>query len=188
MTRSGNADLQIYQHQYFRKEGFGNVSFTGLDIAPLAPDLKKHGVDWRFVLHDLRKWPLPFKDEEFDLIFINNEFIGPVEGASFNPVTSLTRYLRPGGIVEIWKSDLQFRCMQPDPPIAAGASAEDVEQAERTKTYTISAATPFAKTQNKFIQDCNVWIEKVLRKHGLTATPWFVLSEPSFLHQVFSWS
>jgi len=44
--------------QNLKREGFGNVSFAGLDIAPLAPSLKKYGVNWRFVLQNLGNCPL----------------------------------------------------------------------------------------------------------------------------------
>ena len=155
-------------HEFFKHQ---NVSFTGLDIAPIPPDLRKIGINWRFVQHDLRKWPLPFDDEEFDLIFVNNEFVLAGENVTFNPVTALTRYLKRGGIVEVWRTDLQFRCLQPDPPVAVGTSAAEADLAEKTATYTIGPATPFTKSQNRYLQDFNVWVENGLKKFGLTATP-----------------
>ena len=166
----GSAIWSSLCHQYFKRQGHANVSFTGVDIAPVAPDLKKHGVSWHFVQHDLRQ-QLPFKDEEFDLIFVNNEFISTVEEVHFNPDASLARFLKPGGVVEVWKTDFQFRCLLPDPPIAVGTPHKVVEQAERTATYTIGAATPFVKAQNSYLRDCNPWIEKALEKIGSTATP-----------------
>lgn len=163
-------------HQYLRREGYGNVSFTGVDIAPIAPDLRKHGVDWRFVQHDMRKSPLPFDDAKFDFIFVNNEFILVGDDASFNPINALARYLKPGGTMEVWRTDLQYRSLQPDPPVAIGAKAMVADQAERTATYTIGAATPLTNAQNAHLQDCNVWIEKALKKFGLTAAPCAIIS------------
>lgn len=79
-------------HEYFEARGFPNVSFTGLDIAPLAPDVRKHGVDWRFVQHDLRKLPLPFEEEEFDYIFVKDTmFCAAGAGVEVNPLVSKTR-------------------------------------------------------------------------------------------------
>jgi hypothetical protein len=49
-------------HQYFTRKGHA-VSFTGVDIAPVAPDLSVNDMDWRFVQHDLRRMPLPFDDD-----------------------------------------------------------------------------------------------------------------------------
>ena len=128
-------------------------------------------MNWRFVQHDyLREWPLPFKDGEFDFIFVKNEFIAG-EKAPFNTVTRLRKYLKRGGVVEVWNADHLIRCLQPEPPIAAGATTEDVEQAKRTATYTINAATRLTKTQNKYLQEYNLWVEKALQDLGQTATP-----------------
>lgn len=124
----------------------------------------------------MRQWPLPFEDAEFDLIFVNNEFVLNGEETPFNPITALLRYLKSGGIVEVWGTDLQYRCLQPDPPVAIGATAGDADQAERMATYTIGAATPFAKTQNSYLQDYNTWIEEALQKLTLTSTPCAIIS------------
>ena len=43
-------------HDYLSGLGYADVSFTGLDIVPLAGDLQRQGIDWRFVQHDLRKY------------------------------------------------------------------------------------------------------------------------------------
>lgn len=164
-------------HEYFKTQGHNSVSFTGLDIVCLAPDLKKQGVNWRFVQHDIRRRPLPFKDGEFDLIFVNDGMAIIAAGADvpINPLTSFKRYLRPGGVVEVWETDSIFRCLLPEPPKAPGTAAEDADQAEKTATYTISAFTPFTKAQNVYIQDYNVWAEKALQKLGLTVTPCAVM-------------
>lgn len=59
-------------HEYFSSLGQKRVSFTGLDVAPLAPDLKKQGMNWTFIQHDLRRIPFPFRDEQFDLVSQTN--------------------------------------------------------------------------------------------------------------------
>ena len=166
----GSAIWSSKCHQYLKQQGHAHVSFTGVDIVPVAPDLTKHGVNWRFIRHDLRQ-PLPFEEQEFDLIFVNNEFISLGEKAHFDPIVGLARFLKAGGVVEVWKTNLQFRCLLPDPPIAAGSPDKVVQQAESTATYTVDAATPFTKAQNPYLQSCNPWIEKAFRRHGSTATP-----------------
>jgi len=168
----GSALWSSGAHDFFKRRGCSNVSFTGLDIAPLAPDLRQHGVNWRFVQHDLRKPPLPFEDEEFDYIFVKDTvFCAAGLGVEVNPLMELMRYLKPGGVIEVWESDLLFRCLLPSPPTTLGTSKDDVEQAASTATYAIAAGTPFTKAQNSYLQDYNIWAEKALDKIEATAAP-----------------
>ena len=147
------------------------VAFTGLDIVPLAPDLKKSGVDWTFVQHDMRK-KLPFPDESFDFIFIKDTGLCTL-AASFQaePLAEPLRVLRSGGTLEIWDSDYLIRTLLPNPPVARGTSKADLEQAHATGTYTISAATPFAQAQNQHLKDYNSWVQKAFERRKLTGTP-----------------
>ncbi|MCJ1270293.1 hypothetical protein MMC22_010189 [Lobaria immixta] len=159
-------------HDYFKQQGWKNVSFTGLDIAPLAPDLKQHGMDWRFVQHDLRKLPLPFDEGEFDFVFVKDTVLCAAGvGVQINPLGELMRYVKPGGVIEVWESDLIFRCLLPFPHVAPGASGGDVDQAEETATYTTTSGTGFVKAQNKYLLDYNTWVEKGLDKLKLPAAP-----------------
>ncbi len=169
----GSAIWSSICHDYFKREGQSNVSFTGLDIVPVAGDLKKQGVNWRFVQHDLRKRPLPFEKEEFDFIFVSDAMamMATGTGTPTNPVASLEPYLKPGGMVEVWESDIVFRSLMPEPTTAPGTATEDAKQAEKSATYTISAVTPFAKTRNVFILDYNLWVERALLNLGLPTTP-----------------
>lgn len=177
---------------YFKYRGFEDVSFTGLDIAPLPPDLTQQGVNWRFVQHDLRVTPLPFEEEEFDFLFVKDTvFCATGNGAQTNPLGYLMRYVKPGGVIEVWESDLLFRCLLPFPHVAPGAASEDVEQAEETATYITTSGTAFAKAQNNFILDYNGWVEKALDKLKLTAAPCAVMgfafsSEPEIYYEVGS--
>ena len=59
-------------HKHFESQGHTEVSFTGLDVVSLAPDLEEQGLGWTFVQHDLRKFPWPFTDGEFDFIMIKD--------------------------------------------------------------------------------------------------------------------
>ena len=158
-------------HDYFKRENHVNVSFTGLDVAPLAPDLRRHGMDWRFVQHDLRKTPLPFDDEEFDFIFVKDTSF-----CRFNPRAELMRYLKPGGVIEVWESDVLIRCILPFPSKSPGSAEEDVDQAEETGTYIITSETGFAQAQNIYLQDFNSWAQKAFDKLKVTTTPCAIMS------------
>ena len=161
-------------HDYFKRENHANVSFTGLDIAPLAPDLRQHGMDWRFVQHDLRRLPLPFEDEEFDFIFVKDTSF-----CRLNPLTELMPYLKPGGIVEIWESEVLIRCILPYPSKISGVAEEDIHQAEQTATYMITSETGFAQAQNAYLQDFNSWAKKAFDKLKVTPTPCAIMNMAS---------
>ena len=173
----GTALWSLSCHEYFKQQGYNNVSFTGLDIAPLAPDLQKQGVNWRFVQHDLRKPPMPFEEGEFDLIFIHDGMtvFAANAFAPVNPLAGLKKYLKPGGVGEIWEADFVFRCLLPSTFDAPRTAPEDLEQARRTATYAINAATPFTKAQNQYLQDYNQWLEAGFHNIGLSVTPCAVL-------------
>ena len=157
-------------HDYFGKKS--TIAFTGLDIVSLAPDLRRQGVRWHFVQHDLRKPPLPFPDQHFDFVFIKDtSFCTPAASLQGDPLSEPLRVLKPGGTLEIWDSDYIIRTLLPNPPIAPGTSKDELEHAERTATYSISAATPFTKAQNKYLQDYNLWAQKALERKKLTGVP-----------------
>lgn len=158
-------------HNYFKREGNANISFTGLDIAPLAPDLRRHGVHWRFIQHDLRKPPLPFEDEEFDFIFVKDTSF-----CRTNPLTELMRYLKPGGVIEVWGSDILIRCILPYASKIPEAAEEDVDQAKETATYIITSETGFAHAQNSYLHDFNSWAKKAFDKLKITTTPCAIMS------------
>lgn len=161
-------------HDYFKRENHTNISFTGLDIAPLAPDHKRQGMDWRFVQHDLRKLPLPFEDEEFDFIFAKDTSF-----CRLNPTAELMRYLKPDGVIEIWESDVQIRCILPYPSKVHGVAEEDTDQAEETATYILTSETGFTQAQNAYVQDFNSWAKKAFDKLKVTTTPCAIMSVAS---------
>lgn len=168
----GSALWSATVHEYFKLHGHADVSFTGLDIAPLAPELQKQGMKWTFVQHDLRQVPLPFDEGEFDFIFVKDTvFCAAGSDVRLDLVTDLMRYLKPSGVIEVWESDLLFRALLPSPPTSLTMSRDDAKQAERTATYLISPGTPFAKAQDKYIQDYNMWAGKAMEKLDFTATP-----------------
>lgn len=157
---------------YFEQEGHTNISFTGLDIVSLAPDLKKQGLDWHFVQHDIRRSPLPFPDAHFDLVFIKDTGLcSSAASLQAEPLKEPLRILKSGGTLEVWDSDYIFRTLLPNPPIAPGVSEANRDQADATGTYTISAATPFAQAQNAFLQDYNTWAQRAFDARKLTGVP-----------------
>ncbi len=168
----GSALWSSVCHDYLVQSGISDVSFTGLDIAPLAPDLRERGMNWRFVQHDLRVLPLPFPDGEFDLVFVKDTgFWSATVGTKVDPLSEPIRLLKPGGALEVWDSDYTIRTLLPHPPIAFSTANQDQEQAELTATYTTAPGTPFTVAQNCYLQDYNLWVQEALDRRRLTAVP-----------------
>jgi SAM-dependent methyltransferase len=158
-------------HEYLSTRGHRNVAFTGMDVAPLAPDLKRQGVNWTFVQHDLRRIPLPFDDEQFDLVMLKDlSLVLPLGMASERFIDECIRILAPTGILEIWESDHVLRSLMPHPPAPTKNPAEQ-RAAANTATYLLSPGTPFAAAQNKYLQQANAWIQEALDRRKLPPTP-----------------
>jgi SAM-dependent methyltransferase len=177
-------------HDYLADLGCLNVEFVGLDIAPVAPDLKKQGINWHFVQHDIRKVPLPFDDEEFDLVLMKDLglclALGPQQERLFDDAI---RILRSGGVLEIWETDYLVRSLLPHPPVPPSKRPEDHDYAIRTATFLISPATPFANSRNKYLTDSNRWIQDALDGRKLSPTPCgrmqpMLLQEPDTLEDI----
>lgn len=158
-------------HDYFSSLGHKDISFTGLDVAPLAPDLKKQGVNWTFVHHDLRRMPYPFDNDSFDLVMIKDmSLVLPLGMASQKFMDESIRILVEGGTLEIWDSDFVVRSLLPHPPNPTKQLA-DQETATKTATFLISPGTPFTPAQNKHLQEANGWIQEALDRRKLPPTP-----------------
>jgi ubiquinone/menaquinone biosynthesis C-methylase UbiE len=177
-------------HDYLSELGCLNVSFTGLDIVNLAPNFRAHGINWRFVQHDLRKIPLPFEDESFDLIVLKDlSLVLQIGQPQQRILDEAIRVLRAGGVLEIWETDHIIRSLCPHPPPPPGKNANEHRQALLTGTFLISAATPFVPAKNKYLQDCNAWIQRALDKRKLSPAPCagmlpLLLQEPEALSEV----
>jgi SAM-dependent methyltransferase len=159
-------------HEFLSELGYDNVSFTGLDIVPLAGDLNRQGIEWRFVQHDLRRLPLPFDDDEFDIVVMKDlSMVIPLGQPSQRILDEATRILKSGGTLEIWETDHIIRSILPHPPPPAGKNSQDYASAVSTKTFMISPITPFTEVQNKYLQDSNTWIQEALDRRKLSPTP-----------------
>ncbi|TID14293.1 SAM binding motif-containing protein [Venturia nashicola] len=172
-------------HDYLSELGCLNVSFTGLDIVHVAPDLQKQGINWKFVQHDVRNIPLPFEDEQFDLVLLKDLSMVVQLGTQFERLLDdAIRILRSGGVLEIWETDHTSRSLQPHPPSPPGKQREEHECALRTGTFLISAATPFLLSQNKLLQEANGWIQEAMDRRKLSPTPCTRML-PSLLQEPF---
>ncbi|KAM0716094.1 hypothetical protein Q7P37_008608 [Cladosporium fusiforme] len=168
----GSAYWSSRCHEYFTTLGYRSVSFTGLDVAPLAPDLKKQGVNWTFVQHDMRRSPWPFEDGEFDLIMLKDlSLVVPLGGASQHFLDECIRLLKVGGTLELWESDHVLRSLLPHPPPPNSKQREEHDIAVQTGTFLIGPGTPFAPAQNKYLSHANAWIGEALDRRKLPPTP-----------------
>lgn len=163
-------------HDLFTSLGRPDVEFVGLDIVSVAPNMRKHGMNWRFVQHDIREVPLPFPDDEFDLVLMKDlSIVVPTGLPSDRLLDEAMRILRPGGVLEWWECDYSIRSLlpHPRPPVTSRTKRpQDMEQAVVTGTFVITPATPFAaRVTNKYLQDYNGWIQTILDKRQLAPTP-----------------
>jgi ubiquinone/menaquinone biosynthesis C-methylase UbiE len=191
----GSAYWSSVCHEYLGGLGYEDVSFTGLDIVPIAGDLQRQGIDWRFVQHDLRKCvchracrtapedlknatlttsrlPLPFDDDEFDIVVMKDlSMVIPLGAPSQRVLDEATRILKSGGTLEIWETDHIIRSILPHPPPPPGKNPQEYACAVSTGTFLISPITPFTEVQNKYLQDSNMWIQEALDRRKLSPTP-----------------
>lgn len=148
------------------------MEFVGIDIAPVAVNLRRQGVKWKFVQHDLRKAPLPFEDDEFDLIMCKDMAMAqPLNKQTERMLMECIRVLKPGGSMEVCDSDYVTRSILGDGPPAPSKRPREQEVAEQTGTFALPMGHPFAPSPNKYIQKANQWITKALDKRSLDATP-----------------
>lgn len=174
----GSGFWSVMCHRYFARRGFNSIAFTGVDIAPLSPRMGlDEDMNWRFVQHDLRKLPLPFRDDEFNLIMAKDmSMVTPSTGMQQKVFEEYLRILKPGGTLEVWDGDHCLRMLMPHPASTANeedAGGKDDEQghADELGVYSLSAQTPMGAAQNQHIQDFNGWMAKAMEARKLTPTP-----------------
>ncbi|EKD21094.1 uncharacterized protein L3040_000865 [Drepanopeziza brunnea f. sp. 'multigermtubi'] len=173
----GTGFWSVMCHRHFAQRGFSSISFTGLDIAPLAPHIESNDdMDWRFVQHDIRRGSVPFQDNEFHLIMIKDMSMVTQNTALHQTVMDdCIRILKPGGTLEVWDGDHTLRMLLPHvpPPTKEDDDSEDEIQMHTNAmgTYTLTRQTPLAAPQNPFLHDYNGWVSKALEARQLTAMP-----------------
>lgn len=185
----GTAFWSVMCHHHFAQRGSTNIAFTGIDIAPLAPQMESHNdMNFRFVPHDLRRIPLPFRDDEFNLVMVKDlSLVTPTNGSQQILMDEYLRILKPGGTLEIWDGDHSLRMLLPHAPPATREDDEDSEDEEQVHTnamgtYTLTPQTPLAAPQNQYLQDYNGWISKALEARKLTPMP-CTLIRPQLLQE-----
>ena len=160
-------------HDHFKSHGHDKISFTGLDLAPLPPDLRSSGLDWKFVQHDIRNGLNVFADNTFDFIFVKDASFLRQDGIvpRQNPLSEALRVLQPGGVIEVWDADCVFRTLVPNPTLAKDLAEDEVELAKSCGVYPIDPSTSFAQTRNTALAQYNSWIESALEKRHLPTAP-----------------
>lgn len=141
-------------YRYYEARGqHSNMSFTGLDIVPLAPPTGGPGVsdsaesapsalpgasairpdkdmNWTFVQHDLRKLPLPFPEGSFDFVMVKDMGLATSTVMQQGLVDEYIRVLVPGGTLEIWETDHTLRMLRPHVPEPSAGSGGAEGEAE----------------------------------------------------------
>ncbi|KAK3685380.1 hypothetical protein B0T22DRAFT_382282 [Podospora appendiculata] len=141
---SGFWSMMCYRH-YESQGQQSDISFTGIDIAPIAPGASGSGtiisgsgnrasassaagvasadgrpaaggMNWRFVQHDLRRLPWPFQDGEFDLVMVKDMSLATTTVMQQTLIDEYLRILTPGGTIEMWESDHTLRMLRPHVP------------------------------------------------------------------------
>lgn len=215
-------------HSYFSRKGHPNISFTGLDIAPLggiagmphpgtavAPTASKDrgsasaasgnwaeqppdkNMNWNFVQHDLRSVPLPFPDDEFDLIMCKELSLVTKIPESQVFMDELLRILKPGGVLETWDCDHPIRMLRPHVPdtpttttaprifdpesntssngsdTSNGSSKKGEQESQVTElgAYYLGNNTPLSGPQNNYLIEYNSWIIKYTESQQLLNWP-----------------
>ncbi|KAH8665124.1 hypothetical protein BGZ60DRAFT_379264 [Tricladium varicosporioides] len=174
----GTGFWSVMCHRHFSQRGFTSINFTGIDIAPLAPRMDSDDdMNWRFVQHDLRRTPLPFRDDEFNLVMVKDlSMVTPTTGMQQSLMDEYLRILKPGGTIEIWDGDHSLRMLLPHAPPSTKEDEDDSEDEEQVHTnamgtYTLTPQTPLATPQNQYLMDYNGWISKALEARKLTPMP-----------------
>ncbi|RYO77824.1 hypothetical protein DL766_008673 [Monosporascus sp. MC13-8B] len=187
----GSGFWSMMCHRYFAQHGHNNISFTGLDIVPLAgtgpdPNSKPDkDMKWRFVQHDIRRTPWPLSDGEFDLIMVKDMALSGAVGFQAGNMEEFHRLLKPGGVLEVWETDHTIRMLRPHAPKAntstvprlddsdSDSSDEEDQEDDATRlgAYVMTANTPLSAPLNTFLVEYNGWVTKALESRGLSAAP-----------------
>lgn len=189
----GSGFWSMMCHRYFKERGHRNISFTGIDIAPLSPGSANVAADttkpdrdmkWKFVNHDLRQLPWPIPSEEYDLVMVKDMSLATTNVQNQHFIDEYLRLLRPGGTLEIWESDHLIRMLRPHVPGSATTAddADEQEAASSLGAYVMSSNTPLSAPLNNFIVEYNTWLTRALESRDLSAVP-CTLIQPILLQE-----
>ncbi|KAI0471040.1 hypothetical protein GGR56DRAFT_126318 [Xylariaceae sp. FL0804] len=189
----GSAFWSMMCHRYFAQHGHSSISFTGLDIVPLAgsaldPNTKPDkDMRWRFVQHDIRKTPWPFADGEFDLLMVKDMSLTTSFRDSQPLFEEYARVLKPGGVLELWETDSTIRMLRPHVLKISGLASkqlpdhddsdsstdedDEVAAAQKLGAYVLGTNTPLSAPLNPFLVEYNGWATKALDQRGLSPVP-----------------
>lgn len=174
----GSAFWSATCHDHYAALGHTDIEFTGIDIAPLAPDLRKQGVNWKFVLHDIRQVPWPFAEDYFDVIMAKDlSLVMPLALESESVLAAIVKYIRPGGVLEVWDGDHVIRSLHPNTPAASRKKPQEQFTADQTATFSVPPGHPFLPTQSKHLQQANAWMMQSLFSRGLHPMPCVRIAE-----------
>ncbi|KAH8652560.1 hypothetical protein BX600DRAFT_97435 [Xylariales sp. PMI_506] len=181
----GSGFWSMMCHRYFAQHGHGSISFTGMDMVPLCgtgpdPNSKPdNDMNWRFIQHDMRRLPWPLQDGEFDLVMVKDMSVSAPGQYSQVFMDEYLRILKPGGVLEIWETDLTVRMLRPHVPAAQSTApaedsesdSEDEDDASRLGAYVVTANTPLSAPLNTYLVEYNGWLSKALDQRYLSAVP-----------------
>ncbi|TPX09387.1 uncharacterized protein E0L32_009431 [Thyridium curvatum] len=147
----GSGFWSMMCHRYCKQQGHTNISFTGMDVAPIGSGFDRKKADpgsrdekqqqqqqqqntghdmrpdkdmkWRFVQHDMLKTPWPFQDGEFDLIMFKDVTLAVTNTKQQEITDEWLRCLKPGGVFECWESDYTLRMLRPHVPESSSSAA-----------------------------------------------------------------
>jgi SAM-dependent methyltransferase len=182
----GSGFWSMMCHRYFHQRGHSSISFTGIDIVPLAPGNSTNNpssqdsikpdrdMKWRFIQHDIRHTPWPLADGEFDLVMVKDMSMATTNASQQALMDEYLRLLRPGGTLEIWESDHTIRMLRPHGSSATGATADEDEEHEVAASlgaYVMTANTPLSAPLNNYLVEYNGWMLRALESRDLSAVP-----------------
>jgi len=134
-------------------------------------------MNWRFVQHDLRRTPLPFHNDEFNLIMIKDlSLVTPSTDLQQQKLMEeYLRILKPGGTLEIWDGDHSLRMLLPHAQASSRESTHSSDDehihTNAMGTYIITPQTPLAEPHNEYLSEYNTWITRALEARNLTPMP-----------------
>lgn len=178
----GSGYWSMKAHRWFKERGHGNISFTGIDIAPLAPGSAHSPANsckpdkdmkWKFIQYDMRQIPWPLTTEEYDLIMVKDISLATPNTVYQKFMDEYIRLLKPGGTIEMWETDSTIRMLRPHVPnpVPGSDDAKDHDTASKLGAYIISANTPLSAPLNTFLVEYNTWMSRALEARALTPVP-----------------